>query len=66
MTDAIVSDLVSLLDANLREAYEERAAIMEFDGGVNRELAEALALLQVITAHPKEALAAFIDRPTAT
>ncbi len=36
VTDSIVSDLVALLDEDLREAYEERAAIVEFDGGVDR------------------------------
>lgn len=29
-----------------REAYEERAAIMEFDGGLPREHAERLAALE--------------------
>ena len=29
-----------------REAYEERAAIMEFDGGLPREQAERLAALE--------------------
>jgi len=29
--------------ASIREAYEERAAIMEFDGGLTREAAEAAA-----------------------
>lgn len=29
-----------------REAYEERAAIMEFDGGLPRERAERLAALE--------------------
>jgi len=60
MTDPIVSDLVALLDEDLREAYEERAAIMNFDGGVDRELAEALALLQVISRYPDKVLAALI------
>lgn len=60
VTDPIVSDLVALLDEDLREAYEERAAIMNFDGGVDRELAEALALLQVIARYPDKVLAALI------
>ncbi len=30
-----------------RDAFEERAAICEFDGGISREHAEALAMLQV-------------------
>jgi len=32
------------LPTNWREVYEERAAIMEFDGGLTRERAEAQAL----------------------
>lgn len=55
-TNEIVADLVSKLDANLVEAFEERAAIREFDGGISRELAEALALLDVIRQYPKEVL----------
>lgn len=31
------------LDANAREFFEERAAIYEFDGGMNRRDAEAAA-----------------------
>ena len=64
VTDPIVSDLVALLDEDLREAYEERAAIMEFDGGVDRELAEALSLLQVIARYPDKVLVALIARTT--
>ena len=52
----VVADLVSRLDADLKEAFEERASIREFDGGINRELAEALALLDVIQQYPKEVL----------
>ena len=58
MTDPIVSDFVQLLDANLREAWEERSAILEFDAGISRDLAEALALLLVIRRYPNEILAA--------
>jgi hypothetical protein len=32
------------LTANWREVYEERAAIMEYDGGMTRERAEEQAL----------------------
>lgn len=60
MSDPIVSDFVQLLDANCREAWEERAAIMEFDGGLQRQLAEALALLLVIRQYPKAVLSALI------
>ncbi len=55
----VVADLVSRLDSNLREAFEERASIRQYDGGLNRELAEALALLDVIRQYPKEALRQF-------
>ena len=48
MTNPIVSNLVAQLDADLREAFEERAGIMEFDAGIPREHAECLALLDVL------------------
>ena len=38
----IVESLVDRLNPLLREAYEERAAIMQFDAGLQRDLAEAL------------------------
>jgi hypothetical protein len=56
VTDPIVSEFVKLLDANLLEAWEERSAILEFDGGISRDLAEALALLLVIRQFPLEIL----------
>jgi hypothetical protein len=43
-----VDDLVALLDADLRERFEERAAIMEFDGGLARSHTECLALIRVL------------------
>jgi hypothetical protein len=46
---------VSKLDANLKEAWEERAAILEFDACVGRDLAEALAILLVMQQYPEEA-----------
>ena len=49
-----VAALVAQLDADLREAWEERAAVMEFDGGVARELAECLALLELIHQRPAD------------
>ncbi len=39
---------VSYLDQVRREIYEERAAIMEFDGGLSREDAEYLAMQDVV------------------
>jgi hypothetical protein len=60
MGNPIVSEFVALLEANQQEAWDERAAIMEFDGGQPRELAEALALLLVIRQYPKEVFAKLI------
>ena len=48
----IVADLVCRLDACQREAYEERAGILVFEAGVDRPLAEALALLDLIRLEP--------------
>lgn len=48
----IVADLLNRLDADCREAFEERAGIMEFDAGLDRAQAEALAMLEVIRLHP--------------
>ena len=46
--DAHVRQIVSQLDANRREAFEERAAIVQYDGNVEREQAERLACLDVL------------------
>ncbi len=48
----IVEALVSSLDDNLREAFEERAGILQFEAGSPRELAEPLALLDVVRMNP--------------
>ncbi len=48
----IVEALLKRLDSNLREAFEERAGIMQFEAGHPRELAEALAMLEVIRTYP--------------
>lgn len=37
------------LDADIREFYEERAAILEFDAGYPKEKAEALAMAEAET-----------------
>jgi len=50
--DALVADMVSLLDDNQREEFEERAAIIEFEAKVPRAHAECLALLAVLRRHP--------------
>lgn len=48
----IVEALLSRLDDNCREAFEERAGIMQFEAGHPRELAEALAMLEVVRTDP--------------
>lgn len=39
-------------DANLREDFEERASIKEFDGNLPRDHAECQTLLDVLNRHP--------------
>ena len=51
-TDPLVAELVERLDASQREAWEERAGIMQFDGGLPRGHAECLALLDLLCRHP--------------
>ena len=43
-----VGDLLLLIDAEYeREAFEERAAILEYDGGMSRPEAEAAARIEL-------------------
>ena len=51
-TDPLVAELVTRLDDALREDFEERAGIMEVDGGLPRGHAECLALLDLLRRHP--------------
>ena len=51
--EPIVEALVCRLDERLREAFEERAGILQFEAGRSRELAEPLALLDVFRMHPQ-------------
>lgn len=48
----LVATIVDLLDVDLREAYEERAGIMQFSAHLSKEQAEAKALLDVLHLHP--------------
>lgn len=50
--DPLVAEIVERLSPAHREEFEERAAVMEFDGGKPRAHAEALALLNIIKNHP--------------
>ena len=54
--DALVAEIVSQFDPDLREEFEERAGIMEHAGQLDRAHAECLALIDVLRRHP-EALA---------
>jgi hypothetical protein len=49
----LVAEMVSKLDPSLREEFEERAAILEFEAAMLRDHAECLALLEVIKRHPE-------------
>ena len=52
-TDVIVADIVSKLDDDLREDFEERSAIIEFEAKVPRARAECLALIDLLRRHPE-------------
>ncbi len=58
--DEMVAAMVSCLDAGLYELWQERAAIREHDGGQSRELAEAMALLDVIRMNTKAVMSCWI------
>jgi hypothetical protein len=48
----LIADLVGQLDADLREDFDERAGIMEFDAGLPRDHAECLALIDLLRRYP--------------
>ena len=50
--DPLVAHLVARLDDGLREDFEERAGIIEYDGGVERNNAEHEALLDLLERFP--------------
>jgi len=52
-TDPLVAELADRLDPNQREAFEERAGIVQFDAGLPRGHAEALAMLDVLRRYPE-------------
>jgi len=52
MQEHPLQDLVDRLGAADRELFEERAAVREYDGLQQRDLAEALALLDVLRLRP--------------
>jgi len=55
--DELVTAMVACLTNDLHELFQERAAIRQYDGGQSRELAEAMAVLDVIHMYPAKACA---------
>lgn len=53
--DELVATMVVCLTDDLHELFQERAAVRQYDGGQSRELAEAMAVLDVIHMYPKRA-----------
>lgn len=51
--DSLVAVLVSKLDDNLLEDWEERASIMQFDALLPKGYAESLAMLDLLCRHPE-------------
>ena len=49
---SLIADLLSRLDVELRYQFEESAGTIEFDSGVPRDEAEALALIDLLRTHP--------------
>lgn len=58
--DELVATMVAYLTDDLYELFQERAAIRQWDGGQSRELAEAMALLDVIHLHPGRSCACWL------
>lgn len=50
--DSLVANAVDRLDADLREVFEERAGIIEYDGQLPRAHAECLALIDLLLHRP--------------
>ena len=49
--DRHVRRIVAWLDTNRREAFEERAAIAQYDGNLDQEQAERLACLDILATY---------------
>jgi hypothetical protein len=56
----IVEELLTRLDEAQREDFEERAAIMQYDGGLTRDHAECLALLCILRKDPAALLPSYM------
>ena len=52
--------MVKRLPEHLQELWLERAAIRQYVGGQSRDLADAMALLDVVRMHPQEVLSCWL------
>ncbi len=50
--DPLVAEVVEQLDRDLQEDFQERAAIVEYDAGLDRAHAECIALIAVLVRNP--------------
>ena len=50
--DPLVREILEQLEADLRDAFEEKASVIEYDAGFDRAHAECLALLAIIARYP--------------
>jgi hypothetical protein len=60
----LVAQLVQRLSESLREDFEERAAIVEFEASLPRVDAECFALIDVVSRHPGALLGAVVLKGT--
>jgi len=51
--DERVQQLIDRMPEDLLEAWEERSAVREYDGGLSRPHAEAMALLDLLDSEPE-------------
>lgn len=49
---SLIADLLERLDAERRYEFEERAGIIEFENGQPRDIAECLALIDLLRMYP--------------
>jgi hypothetical protein len=59
-----IIEMLDQLEPDLREDFEERAAIMEYDGNLPRDHAECLALLNILRKHPAALLPSYMKDNT--
>lgn len=67
--ESLIADLLVLLDDDARYEFEERAGIMEYEGGAERDDAEAYALIDLLRRHPGALLRLYlvqVDLPSGT